>query len=254
MTRTGLLEGRCAYVTGGSRGIGAATVRRLSDAGASVALGYVRSRARAEALAAELSASGRRAVAIEGDLLEPAATARAFARAEATLGAVDILVSNAWPGWVGGPIAELPWSAYQRYVDGMLRPTVELVKLALPGMRKRRWGRIVLLGSTSMYELNEQHTAYLAGKGALLAFMRGLARETGPDGVTVNMVSPSLVWTGDRPEPPEFGAAHRARSAMGRTPTADEVAGAVLFFASDLASGITGVQLPVSCGSPMQVG
>jgi NAD(P)-dependent dehydrogenase (short-subunit alcohol dehydrogenase family) len=105
-----------------------------------------------------------------------------------------------------------------------------------------------------MYELNPEHGPYVAAKGAMLALTRALAREAGGDGITVNMVSPSLVWTGDGPEPAEFGAAHRSRTALGRLPTADEVAGAVVFLASPLASGITGAHLPVTCGSPMHVG
>jgi 3-oxoacyl-[acyl-carrier protein] reductase len=251
---SGILAGKSVFVTGASRGIGAAIGRLAARHGAAVALNYRTSRNRGEALAAELRAGGARAMAIGADVSDPAACARAIGQAAKEFGPVDVLVHNAYPGWSGGPLEELEWPVYQRFLDGMLRPAVELSKLVLPAMKARRWGRIVLLGSTSMYELNDQHTAYLAGKGALLAMMRGLAREVGRDGVTVNMVSPSLVWTGDGAEPPEFGAVHRERSAAGRLPTADEVAGAVLFLASDLASGITGAQIPVSCGSPMHVG
>lgn len=88
----------------------------------------------------------------------------------------------------------------------------------------------------------------------MLPLTRALARELGPAGIAVNMVSPSLVWTGDGPEPPDFGAEHRSRAALGRLPTPEEVAGAVLFLANPLASGITGAQIPATCGSPMHVG
>lgn len=249
-----MLTGKRALVTGASRGLGAAIARRLAAHGAAVALLYHVSRDRCQALAAELRTGGAHAVALGADLRKPEAPATVFAQAERALGGIDVVVNNAYPGWTGGAFETLPWSAFQDYVDAMVRPAVELARAALPGMRARRWGRLVFLGSTSMYELNGRHTAYLAGKGALLALVRGLARETGVDGVTVNMVSPSLVWTGDDPEPADWGAAHRERSAMGRLPSAEEVAGAVVFFASDLASGVTGAQLPVSCGSPMHVG
>ncbi|HUF57288.1 MAG TPA: SDR family oxidoreductase, partial [Thermohalobaculum sp.] len=198
--------------------------------------------------------AGGRARALGFDVTDARAGARALKRAAAELGPVDVLVHNAWPGWRSGAFETLAWEDFQRYLDGMLRPAVELTRAALPAMRERRRGRIVLLGSTSMYELNPEHAPYFAAKGAMLALVRSLAREVGRDGVTVNMVSPSLVWTGDGPEPAEFGAAHRERNALGRLPTADDVAGAVVFLASPLADAVTGVHLPVSCGSPMHVG
>lgn len=249
-----LLAGRIAFVTGGSRGIGAAICRALAAHGAAVAVNYLRSRERAEALVAAVRAAGGSALAVQADVADAKAAANALTHAAGELGAIDVLVHNAWPGWKGGRIDDLPWSVYQGYIDAMLRPAVELTRAALPAMRERRFGRIVLLGSTSMYELNAEHTPYIAAKGALLALMRGLARDLGRDGITVNMVSPSLIWTGDGPEPADFSAAHVSRTALGRLPTAEEVAGAVVFLASPLASGITGVQLPVSCGSPMHVG
>jgi 3-oxoacyl-[acyl-carrier protein] reductase len=249
-----MLAGSVALVTGGSRGIGAATCRRLAAHGAAVAIGYRDGRARAEGIARAIEADGGRALPVGFDVASGRAGRRALERTQEALGGLDVLVHNAWPGWRSGSFESLDWDDFQRYLDGMLRPAVELTRAALPALRGRRRGRIVLLGSTSMYELNPQHSPYVAAKGALLALTRSLASELGRDGVTVNMVSPSLVWTGDGPEPDEFGAAHRARNAFGRLPTADEVAGAVVFLASPLADAITGVQIPVSCGSPMQVG
>ena len=250
-----LLAGHAAFVTGGACGIGAAICRRLAANGAAVAVNYRRSRDSAEAVVAEIVAAGGSAVAAHADVTNSQRSARALREAGEALGrAVDVLVHNAWPGWKGGTIDEVSWDTYQWYVDQMLRPAVELTRAALPPMRAGRWGRIVLLGTTAMYELNQGHTPYLAAKGAMLALTRGRARDLGPDGITVNMVSPSLVWTGEGPTPPDFGAAHRARGALGRLVTADDVAGAVVFLASPLAAAITGVQLPVSGGGPMHVG
>jgi len=249
-----LLENRVAFVTGGSRGIGAAICRRLAENGAALAVNYKKNRAAAEALVDEIARQGASALAVPADIADPRAAAKALELAARKLGPIDILVHNAWPGWRGGAIDQVPWQTYQWYLDEMLRPAVELTRAALPAMQAQRWGRIILLGTTSMYELNLHHTPYLAAKGALLALTRGLARDLGSFGINVNMVSPSLVWTGDGPEPPGFSDAHRERSALGRTPTPAEVAGAVVFLASPLADAITGVQLPVSCGSPMHVG
>lgn len=249
-----LLAGRTAFVTGGSRGIGAAICRRLAANGAAVAVSYRRSRALAEALVVEIAAAGGSAVAAAADVTDTKDAVRALANAAEALGPVNVLVHNAWPGWKGGAVDDVPWTTFQWYLDQMLRPAVELTRAALPPMRAARWGRIVLLGTTSMYELNQGHTPYIAAKGAMLALTRGLARDVGGDGITVNMVSPSLVWTGDGTPPADFEAAHRSRSALGRLATPRDVAGAVVFLASPLADGITGVQLPVSCGSPMHVG
>lgn len=254
MSESLMLAGNIALVTGGSRGIGAAICRGLAAHGAAVAVNYHRSRARAEAVAEVIRASGGRAAAVGFDVASPRAARKGLAAVESTLGAVDLLIHNAWPGWQGGAFESLAWNSFERYLEGMLRPAVELTQAAIPGMRKRGRGRVVFLGTTSMYELNPEHSAYVAAKGAMLALTRALARELGADGITVNMVSPSLVWTGDGPEPEAFGAAHRGRSALGRLPTADEVAGAVVFLAGPLASAVTGVHLPVSCGSPMHVG
>jgi 3-oxoacyl-[acyl-carrier protein] reductase len=250
-----LLAGHAAFVTGGARGIGAAICRRLACNGAAVAVNYRRNRDAAEKVVSEIAAAGGSAVAALADVTDAKRSARALSEAGEALGRpIDVLVHNAWPGWKGGTVDDVPWDAYQWYIDQMLRPAVELTRAALPPMRTARWGRVVLLGTTAMYELNQGHTPYIATKGAMLALTRGLARDLGPDGITVNMVSPSLVWTGDGPAPVDFGATHRERSALGRLVTACDVAGAVVFLASPLAAAITGVQLPVSGGGPMHVG
>ena len=250
-----LLAGRTAFVTGGARGIGAAICRRLARNGAAVAVNYRRSRDEAARVVAAIAAAGGSAVTAPADVADTKAAAKALDRAAEALGRpFDVLVHNAWPGWKGGAFEDVPWSTYQWYVDQMLRPAVELTRAALPSMREARWGRIVMLGTSSMYELNQGHAPYVAIKGAMLALARGMARDLGPHGITVNVVSPGLVWTGEGSPPADFGDEHRRRSALSRLPTAADVAGAVVFLASPLAGAITGAQLPVTCGSPMHVG
>ncbi len=250
-----LLAGRAAFVTGGTRGIGAAICRRLAHNGAAVAVNYRRSRDEAARLVAAIAGEGGNAVAAPADVSDAKAAAKALQKAAEALGRpFDVLVHNAWPGWRGGAFEEVPWSTYEWYADQMLRPAVELTRAALPSMREARWGRIVMLGTSSMYELNQGHAPYIAIKGAMLALARGMARDLGPHGITVNVVSPGLVWTGEGPPPADFGDEHRGRSALARLPTANDIAGAVVFLASPLADAITGAQLPVTCGSPMHVG
>jgi 3-oxoacyl-[acyl-carrier protein] reductase len=254
-TESRLLAGHAAFVTGGARGIGAATCRRLASNGAAVAVNYRRSRDAAEELVSAIVAAGGVAVAAPADVADAKAAAKALHRAAEALGRpLDVLVHNAWPGWQGGAFDAMPWSTYQWYLDQMLRPAVELTRAALPPMRAARWGRIVLLGTAAMYELNQGHAPYVAAKGAMLALVRAMARDLGGDGITVNMVSPGLVWTGEGAPPAGFGSEHRQRGALDRLPTVDDVAGAVVYLASPLADAVTGVQLPVTCGAPMHVG
>lgn len=251
---TQLLAGRVALVTGGSRGIGAAICRRLAEHGALVALNYRSNHAAAASVAATITAAGGRVMLAQADVTQEAAVVAMVTSVERELGAVDILVNNAWPGWRGGAIDELPWETYQWYIDQIVRATYHTVRAVLPAMKQRRWGRVITMGTTSMYELNQHHTPYIAAKGALLALTRGLARDLGPANICVNMVSPGLVYSGDAIPPPDWGQPHAARTALGRNPNAWEVAGAVAFLASPWSDAITGVQLPVSCGLLMQAG
>jgi 3-oxoacyl-[acyl-carrier protein] reductase len=248
------LAGRVALVTGGSRGLGAAICRRLAQHGAAVAVNYKSNREAAESVAATISAAGGLAFAAQADVTQEAAVEGMVRRVERELGAVDILVSNAWPGWRGGAIEDMPWETYQWYIDQIVQATYHTVRAVLPGMKERHWGRIITIGTTSMYELNQHHTPYIAAKGALLALTRGLARDLGPDNICVNMVSPGLIYSGDGLPPSDWGQPHAARTAMGRNPSAWEVAGAVAFLSSPWADAITGVQIPVSCGLLMQAG
>ena len=249
-----LLSGRVALVTGGSRGIGAAICERLAAHGASIGIGYRTNHRAAEEVAARVRHAGRHAVLAPGDVTHETAVQEAVALVQREVGPIDILVNNAFPGFRGGAIEDLPWTTYQWYVDQIVRAAYNTIRAVLPDMKERKWGRIINLGTTSMYEFNRYHTAYISAKGALLALTRGLARDLGPHNICVNMVSPGLVYTDPMPPPSGWGEPHASRTALGRNPTAWEVAGAVVFLASPLADAITGVQLPVCCGQLMQVG
>lgn len=248
------LAGRVALVTGGSRGIGAAICRRLAEHGAAVVVNYRSNHQAAEEVAAAIRAGGGQALLAPADVSQEEAVRAMVEQAQRELGPIDVLVNNAWPGWRPGAIDELPWETYQWYLDQMVRAAYHTTRAVLPAMKERRWGRIVMIGTTSMYELNEHHTPYIAAKGALLALTRGLARDLGRFNICVNMVSPGLVWRGPGEPPAGWGEVHAGRAALGRNPTAWEIAGAVTFLASPLADAITGVQLPVCCGLIMHAG
>lgn len=249
------LAGRVAIVTGASRGIGAATAVWLARAGARVCVNYLHHAEAAQAVVREIQTSGGQAFAHQADVRDPEAVGRLVEAVHHHYGPVEILVNNAFPGFQGGDLSDLPWETFQNQIDGILKAAYLMTRAVLPDMRARRFGRIVNVGTTSLYELNERHTPYISAKGALLAFTRGLARDLGPDGICVNYVSPGLTWRDrTRPQPEDFGPRHRARTPLGRNPTADDVAKAILFLCSDLAGFITGVHLPVCGGLVMQVG
>jgi 3-oxoacyl-[acyl-carrier protein] reductase len=250
-----MLAGRTAIVTGGSRRIGAAISVELAAHGANVVVNYRSSAEDAATVVEEIRGAGGSAVAVPADVEDPEAANALAVEALREYGAIDVLVNNAYPGFVGGDIADVSWEEYRRSLDSTVAGAVNATRAVLPTMRSRQCGSIVNLGTTSLLEMNDQQTPYIAGKGALLALTRGLARDLGPDGIRVNMVSPGTTWTDrERSQPDDFFPERRERTPMGRLVTAQEVAGAVVFFAADLSSFVTGVHLPVCGGMVMNGG
>jgi 3-oxoacyl-[acyl-carrier protein] reductase len=243
-----LLEGRAALVTGASRGIGAKVAEKLAANGAAVALNFRQQRDRARAVAERIAQIGGRAVLAQADLTQDRPTRKMVEHVREQLGFVEILVHAAYPGWRGGPAVKTPWADFQHYFESMVGSLHRLLGSLVPDMVARRRGSIVLLTSTSLYTLNSEHAAYATAKSALVGLGRSLATDLGPYGVRVNLVAPSLLWTGDGPEPPGWGTEHCERSAMKRLPTAEEVAGVVAFFASPWSSAVTGAHLSPGAG------
>ena len=243
-----------AFVTGGSRGIGAAAVRRLVADGYDVALTYVSERSAAEALAAEVSASGARALAIHADVAKEDDVLRAFAAVDSEFGTIDALVINA--GITGGKarVADVTREQLERVmavnvVGAMLtaREGVKRMSTAQGG----RGGAIVTVGSrAAQLGGSGEWVHYAASKAALEIMTVGLAREVGAEGIRVNAVSPGLIETdihaaaGD----PERAARMGAATPMGRSGTADEVATVIAWLLSPEASYVTGSIVNVAGG------
>lgn len=241
------LNGKRALVTGGSRGIGAAIVMALAENGADVAFTYQRSAAKAQALAASVEALGRRAIAIQADSADPDAITRSVDEAVGALGGLDILVNSAAVG-LNGPIAELEVQQYQTMMDVNARAPVLFAKAVIPHLPAG--GRIVSIGSG----LGERVpfpgvTAYAMSKAALIAFTRGLSRELGPQGITVNLVQPGSTDTEANPADGPAADFQRGMTSLGRFGEPREVANAVVFLASPAASVITGAVLTADGGA-----
>ncbi|KNB49139.1 SDR family oxidoreductase [Streptomyces caatingaensis] len=240
------LTGKTALVTGGSRGIGAATAERLARDGADVALTYARSAGKAQAVARNVEAAGRRALAVHADAADPAATAGAVERTVAELGRLDILVNNAGI-LLGGPLADLALQDVDRIIAVNQRAALLGAQAAGPHLGKG--GRIINVGSIAAHWFpGPMSVLYGMTKSALSGLTKGLAREFGPRGTTVNLVEPGPVETdmmdvvGPDHLPP------LPTLALGRYGTPGEVAALIAFLAGEEAAFITGATITIDGG------
>ncbi|MFF2962021.1 SDR family NAD(P)-dependent oxidoreductase [Streptomyces sp. NPDC057963] len=237
---------RTALVTGGSRGIGAATALRLARDGADVALTYVRDEDGARTVVQEIRSYGRRGIALRADSADPDAAPAAVHRAADALGRLDVLVNNAGIG-VLGPIGTLtPDDA-----DRVLAINVRAVFLACRAAAELmgHGGRIISLGTAlSRHAGGPGSTLYTMSKSALSGLTKALARELGPRGITVNLVQPGPVDTDLNPADGPFAAGQRSATALDRFGTPEEVASLIAYLASGEAAFITGAELAVDGG------
>jgi NAD(P)-dependent dehydrogenase (short-subunit alcohol dehydrogenase family) len=241
------LKGRRALVTGASRGIGAAIALALAENGADVAFTYRHATDKANAMSAAIEGLGRRAFAIQADSADPAAIARSVDQAVGALGGLDILVNSAGVG-LNGMIADLDIDAYQAMMDVNVRGPLLYAKAVIPHLGAG--GRIVSIGSGLAERVPFPGvTAYAMSKSALLSFTRGLARELGPQGITVNLVQPGSTDTDANPADGPAADFQRGMTALGRFGDPKEVANAVVFLASPAASVITGAILTADGGA-----
>ncbi|HEX6536897.1 MAG TPA: SDR family oxidoreductase [Gemmatimonadaceae bacterium] len=244
------LRGKRALVTGGSRGIGAATALLLAECGADVGIGY---RAREDAAAEvvrQIADRGVRAFAHAGDISTREGVEGLFERMERELGGLDLFVGNAgiWPP-EDVPVAELSDERWRR----TMMQNVESMFLTTRAAARAigRGGRIVLVSSTAGQRGESFHADYAASKGAMISFVKSLAVELAARDVTVNAVAPGWVDTEMCDEPFAEGGRERiaATIPLGRVATARDIAGPIVFLCSELARHITGEILNVNGGS-----
>jgi NAD(P)-dependent dehydrogenase (short-subunit alcohol dehydrogenase family) len=240
------LLGKRALVNGGSRGIGAAIAIALAEKGADVALTYKSSADRAATVVGSIEEKGRRGLAIQADSADPQAIRRALAETVDALGGLDILVNSAGIG-TAGMTADLSLADLQAMLDVNVRAPVLFAQAAIPHLSSE--GRIISIGSSLAERVPFAGvTAYAMSKSALLSFTRGLSRELGPQGVTVNLVLPGSTDTEMNPADGENADYQRSLTSLGRFGDPSEIASAVTFLASPAASLITGAVLAVDAG------
>jgi 3-oxoacyl-[acyl-carrier protein] reductase len=240
------LSGKRALVTGGSRGIGAAIALRLAREGADVALTYERSADKAAEIVQAIEALGRKGVAIAADSADVAAVKGAVDKAAAALGGLDILVNNAGI-WRGGPVSE--WTLED--IDATLAVNVRAVVVASQAASAHlgEGGRVISIGSCLAERVVEQGaTLYAMSKAALIGFTKGLARDLGPRGITVNIVHPGSTDTDMNPAAGPQADAQRAKMAIPRYGKPEDIAGMVAYLASEEARFVTGAGFAIDGG------
>ncbi|PTM96495.1 SDR family NAD(P)-dependent oxidoreductase [Mycoplana dimorpha] len=241
------LKDKCALVTGGSRGIGAAIAQALAENGADVAITYQNSVERADSVVSSIKKLGRRGLAVRADSADPEAIKRAVNETVETLGGLDILVNSAAVG-LAGSIADLDLEEFRTMMDVNVRGPLAFAQAAIRHLPKG--GRIISIGSALGDRVPFPGvTAYAISKSALLSFTRGLSRELGPQGITVNLVSPGSTDTESNPADGESAAFQRSLSSLGRFAEPREIADVVVFLASPAASMVTGSIVAVDGGA-----
>ena len=239
---------RTALVTGGSRGIGRAICLELAKAGCNVAVNYAGSAAAAEETAAQCRALGVRAQVFQADVSSAAACAALVEQVLAAFGRIDVLVNNAGVTR-DNLLLRMSEEDYDRVLDTNLKGAVFCCKAVARPMMRQRYGRIVNLSSVVGLRGNAGQVNYSASKAGLLGLTKSLAKELASRGVTANAVAPGFIETDmTKALPEETRKALSERIPAKRLGQTDDIAGAVLFLASDLAGYVTGAVLPVNGG------
>ena len=237
----------CAFVTGGSRGIGAAIAKTLAEEGWAVAVGYSTGRDAAEAVVAEITEAKGLAYAVAGDIRDPELIDTIFSDLEHRFGRVAVLVNNAGIR-DDGLLMGLSDDAWESVLDTNLTAAFRLSRRAIGSMVQARHGRIINITSFVATQAIVGISNYVASKAALSGITRALAVEVAHRGVTVNAVAPGLVATDLTRELGHFNASVARAVPMRRPAELHEVAEGVRFLASDQASYITGQTLVIDGG------
>ena len=244
------LSGRTALVTGATGELGRVMVRTLADAGADIAVHYSRNQAKADDLVEACRAKGSKAVMVQADITRKADIEAMRETVTASLGAPDIIVNNAVIQYEWTSVLEQSESDYESQFRSCVLQNVMMAKAFVPAMIDRQWGRVIGINTECTMQAVPNQSAYISGKAGMDRVLRVLAREVGAHGITVNQIAPG--WTISENRSGEGTPQWYIDSvALKRRGTDQEIANAVAFLASDLASFISGVYLPVCGGTVM---
>lgn len=245
--------GRVALITGGSRGIGAATAQVLAAQGFRVVVNYLSSAEQADEVVRAATAAGGEALAIRADVTEADDVAAMVDETERRWGRVDVIVHNALIPFDVTSFADLSWEQLGGKLDRELRAAFLITKAVVPGMISRSYGRLVYLSTGLSRRPREGMITVGTAKAALDQFVRYIALEMAPHGITANLVAPATVDETKVTGQLTTDEVHHlgATNPMGRLVRPDEVARTVAFLASEASGFTTGHYLPVNGGLAM---
>ncbi|WP_068158821.1 SDR family oxidoreductase [Rhodococcus phenolicus] len=255
---TGLLGGKVVAISGVGPGLGRTLAVRCAENGADVVLA-ARTRERLDEVAAEVTALGRRALSVPTDITDDESAAALVATAVDEFGAVDVLINNAFSVPSMKPLARTDFQQIRDSVELTVLGALRLTQLFTPTLTATE-GAVVNINSMVLRHSQERYGSYKLAKSALLAMSQSLATELGPQGIRVNSVAPGYIWgpilqgyfehqAGKYGTTVEQIYEHTAAAAdLRRLPTTEEIADAVIFLASPMASAVTGQCLDVNCG------
>lgn len=253
------LQGKVVLVTGASRGIGAAIATAFAREGATVVINYLSNDAAAAQTVAACEAAGGDAWAVKADVGDAQAVQQMVDGIALEAGGIDVVVNNAFKPYAFDPercsrFEDLAWGDYQSQFDGAVGAAFNVCRAVLPLMRRRARGSIVNIVSNLVEHPVVAYHDYSTAKSALVGFSRNLASELGPQGIRVNCVAPGLVYPtqGTQTSKESFRESLMAATPLRRLARPEDVAGPVLFLASELSSFVTGQVLLVDGGLVMR--
>jgi 3-oxoacyl-[acyl-carrier protein] reductase len=249
-----LLANKVALITGAARGTGAGIGRVFAREGACVVINQVKNEGNPQRVLEEIQAAGSKALLVKADITNELQVRDMVKKAEGAFGKVDILVSNYAAAIPRKNFHDTTWAEWQEQIDTTVKAGFLCSQAVLPGMKARRWGRIISVNTIGIHQPSPHYHGYTAAKTAMIGFTRNLAVEVGQYNITVNIVSPGLTLTEEVRAmlTTEAQEKHEKQVPLRRLGTVEDTANAALFFASDLGGFITGHYLPVCGGQVME--
>lgn len=248
------LRGKVALVTGASRGIGAAAAIRLAQGGAAVVVNYHQNREAAQKVLDAVAAAGAQGMICQADVRDKTQIDAMVKAAKAQLGAIDVLVNNAYFPFQVSPLHEISWEKFHQAIDHELSAFYHCVQACLPDMREKKSGKIIVVSTRLAQQPLPRMGAYAAAKSALESMANTMAIELGPLGVAVNVVTPAFTLTDASLIMPEaFRERVKETRPLKKHLYPEDVAGAIAFLAGEEASMLTGSHILITGGSHLQL-
>jgi 3-oxoacyl-[acyl-carrier protein] reductase len=247
-----ILKDKVAIVTGASRGLGASIASKLAAAGAKVVVNYFASAEKAEKLVNSIKQAGGQAIALAGDARSEKDISKLVADTEKAFGSIDIIVPNGTGPQPFIKVEDLTWQACLDQLEFFVKSPLLLLQAALPAMKKKKWGRVINIGSEVFEKGVPEFSQYVAAKGAQLGLTRSWAMELAKWNITVNLVAPGWIPTERHAnDSQELKDQYAKAVPLGHMGVPDDIGDAVTFLASDAAKFITGQKLSVNGGTTL---